>query len=279
MDGSGLFETSFGHMPCVRGHLAGSLPCAGHSGSGPLPCAKFRKPNPIAKKALDNSNAIALVSADSDTAWCGFSTISDAIVFKMSCGMTERWRIRDRRAANTGRDTILQDAMLVVGTMILDHLRNLSSVYGSGKLPLVVRREMIMFAATTLREVLIGCERDIGRWRPMRGKFCHPTTGVEISHAWLEDDHGNVLDVLPWNGAERGPIWYSAGGETRRIFDGLCKMSDGYGTATGNVLRGRQSHPETAISQIEFARLNVVLGSHIEAFLKRSRLPVMTEVA
>lgn len=223
---------------------------------------------------ISELSIISLVSPTASTAWSGFPTISSAIDFKRTEGLGDDWRIRDRRDSDQRKD-VYGESLLVIGSMIHDHIRHLVSTYGPVEnIDITVRREMMSYAAGLIEEITRISDRDIGTWRGMRGKFV-TSFGKERAHAWLEDVDGNILDILPWNPDVNCVAYHAAGSEAHGHFQGYSALRKAYGTATDAVLRGDLERSGSAIGMAEFARLHARLGNHIVASVSRSHLPLL----
>ncbi|MFG6080368.1 hypothetical protein ACEUZ9_000918 [Paracoccus litorisediminis] len=217
---------------------------------------------------------ISLVSPISETAWTGFSSVREAIAFKHDHGLAEAWRIRDRRP--DGHHDAYGDALLVLGSMISDHIRPFAAAMGGIEdLAIDVRREIIAFSLSVLHEAGILSPCEIGTWRAMRGKYRNHF-GKERAHAWLEDLDGNVLDILPWNASVSGPVFHAAGKESS-AFLGYSPLNRVYGTVTDSVLRGAVDDQRCALRKEEILARYDFLTTHIQAFLKRAPLPQKKE--
>lgn len=229
----------------------------------------------ILRKHLSVEHPLAVISPHAEHCWVGFGSIAEAVSFKHRNHLGDSWRIRDRRTILAcEEENELCEAMLNIGSMISDHIRLLTAaVFASGRMPASVRREITMFAHTVIRECIITSDRDIGKWRPMRGKFLH--NGMEVSHCWLEDRLGNVIDFLPWN-YPLSPASYACHQDGFvKNYLGVSVLSDGYGTEFGSYLRGEKAHEGASLTAAEFRKRYLTLGDHIASYLSRSRLPAL----
>ena len=241
-----------------------------------MPSAALRK---VPVSSIRQDNAIAVLSPRFRDAWTGFKSIDQAILFKAQEGLGDAWRIRDKRAEAPGSTTdherprALRDAMLVIASMISDHVNTDALPPCAQVVPSVShRREIAMFASTLLREISISSDHDFGRWRPVRGK--RHILDHAFSSCWLEDEAGNILDMTPADSVAAPIGWHDADGRKACQYEGAGLLGDGYGSRLGGIWRGEEAFfARTAEASLMGQRYDLLV-THIEQFLSCSRLPM-----